>query len=235
MSAERAIALGATALAATLLALLVRRRPCAAAPVRAALVALLVGGVAAYLTAEGLVARLTWWDFAPLELCDFAIFVAAFALITRHRLAAELVWCWALSGTVLAMVLPDVSTAFPDWRWIAYYGMHGTVVVSAVVLVVGLGLHPRPGAPWRVFGWTAAYAALVLAVDVATGANFLYLRHKPAQPTLLDLFGPWPWYVVVAALVGLVLFHLLVLPFRIREDRVARGDGRRKLRLPWMP
>lgn len=222
MSAEAIVALVVVGLAAASLAAVLRRRPGAGRLVRGVLVCLLMGGVAAYLAAEATFARLTWWDFAPLELCDFAIFVTAFALLTLRRGVVELVWCWALSGTLLAMVLPDVPTSFPEWRWIAYYGMHGAVVVSAVVLVVGLGLHPRPGTPWRVFGWTLAYAALVLAVDLATGANFLYLRRKPAQPTLLDWFGPWPWYIAVAALVGLVLFHLLVLPFR-RRRRVAPG------------
>jgi uncharacterized membrane protein YwaF len=39
------------------------------------------------------------------------------------------------------------------------------------------------------------------------------LRAKPAEPTPLDWFGPWPLYLVVAALIGLALFHLLMTPF----------------------
>jgi hypothetical integral membrane protein (TIGR02206 family) len=171
-------------------------------------------GVTAYLTTESLVAELSLWDFLPFELCDFAIFVAACALVTRSPLASELTYFWALSGTALAMITPDVAGGFPDWRWTAYFVMHGAVVVSAVVLVMGLGRRPRPGAPWRVFGWTAAYAAAIAVFDLVTGANFLYLRHKPLEPTMLDWFGPWPWYVAVEALVGIVLFQLLMLPFR---------------------
>jgi len=70
-----------------------------------------------------------------------------------------------------------------------------------------------------VFGWTAAYAAAVALFDLATGANFLYLRHKPAQPTMLDGFGPWPLYIAVEALIAIVAFHLLMLPFRSRPSR----------------
>lgn len=176
----------------------------------------LLGGAAVYVAAEWRAGRLSPWDFLPLHLCDFAIFVAAFALVTRRRGAAEVVWFWAMSGTVLAMVTPDVDGGFPDARWLAYYGMHGAVVASAVVLALGLGLRPRPGAPWRAFGWTLAYAAVVGAVDLATGANFLYLRERPPNPTLLDLFGPWPVYIGVAGLVALGLFALLYLPFRRR-------------------
>ena len=214
MRAAHLAALAATASAAIALTLLVRRRPALRDPVRAALAAVLLGGVTAYLVAESQSGPLSVWDFLPFHLCDFAIFVAAFALVSESRAATEVVWSWSLSGTVLAMVTPDVSGVFPEWRWLVYFTMHGAVVVSAVVLVLGLGLRPRPGAPWRVFGWTLLYAAVVAAIDWAFGANFLYLRAKPAEPTPLDWFGPWPLYIVVAALIGLALFHLLMLPFR---------------------
>lgn len=223
MSARWA-AIGITALAAVGLSAIARRDP-GGAPARAVrfgLAALLVGGTAAYLIAEALAGRLSVWDFLPLHLCDFAIFVAAYALLTRNRGAAELVWFWAMSGTVLAILTPDVSGGFPDWRWLVYFTMHGAVVASAAVLAIGLGLEPRRGGPWRAFGWTAIYAALVGAVDWLTGANFLYLRHKPSRPTLLDAFGPWPVYIGVAGLVGLALFWLVYLPFR----RPASGGDR---------
>lgn len=212
-------ALAVTALAATGLTLLVRRGSGALArAVRVVLASLLLAGTAGYLVGETVAGRLSVWDFVPLHLCDFAIFVAAFALLTLRPLAVEIVWFWALSGTVLAIVTPDVAGSFPEWRWLAYFGLHGAVVATAVVLVVGLGLEPRQGAPWRVFGWTALYAAIVGAVDWVTGANYLYLRHKPVRPTLLDWFGPWPLYLVVTAAVGLALFHLLMLPFRGGND-----------------
>jgi hypothetical integral membrane protein (TIGR02206 family) len=82
------------------------------------------------------------------------------------------------------------------------------------VLVFGMSLRPREGAPRRVFLLTAAYAAAVGVVNAVLGTNFLFLCHKPANPTLLDAFGPWPVYIVVAAAAGFVLFHLLGLPFR---------------------
>lgn len=215
---ERWTVLTAIAVAALALTALVRRDPRGAAgrAVRYGLAALLLGGAAGYLIAEAAVGRLSVWDFLPLHLCDFAIFLAAYALLARSRGGAELVWFWAMSGTVLAIVTPDVPGSFPDWRWIAYFTMHGAVVVSAVVLALGLGLAPRPGGPWRALGWTAAYAAVVGFVDWTTGANFLYLRHKPSEPTLLDVFGPWPIYIGVAGLVGFGLFWLVYLPFRDR-------------------
>ena len=95
------------------------------------------------------------------------------------------------------------------------------MVVAATTLVFGLDRTPRPGSAGRVFLTTLAYAAIVAVVDATTGANFLYLAGKPARPTLLDWFGPWPLYIAVAAAVAWTLFRLLEAPFR----RARRKSG----------
>jgi hypothetical integral membrane protein (TIGR02206 family) len=189
---------------------------------RAALAALMLAGVVGYLIAEALSGEIELVELLPLHLCDAAIFVGVFALLTRNRMACELLYFWALAGSTLAMVTPEVWYALPDWRTLVFFLMHGLTVTAAAVLTFGYGCHPRRGAAWRAFGLTLAYAAAVGLVSVALDANFLYLRARPATPTLLDHFGPWPWYLVVAAGIGLALFHLLELPFRAR-GRPAAG------------
>lgn len=216
MSPDHAAAIGATVAVGAGLTALVRARPTMGALVRGGVAGFLVAGALGYVVAEWRLGVLSPGDFLPLHLCDFAIFVAAFALLARRPGAVELVWFWALTGTLIAVLTPAVSGSFPDWRWLLYFAMHGGVIVAAVVLVAGCGIRPRPGAAWRAFGWTAAYAAVVGVVDLALGANFLFLRSKPAQPTLLDWLGPWPVYILAAAALALAGFHLVALPFRRR-------------------
>jgi len=222
MGVAHATAIGLTAAVSIGLALLVRARPSSIPAVRGGLAAFLLAGAIGYVIAEWRLGILSAWDFLPLHLCDFAIFVAAFALLTRRPGAVEVLWFWALTGTLLAVLTPAVSGSFPDWRWLLYFAMHGGVIASAFVLIVGCGLRPRAGAAWRAFGWTVVYAGMVAVVDLVTGANFLWLRAKPAQPTLLDWLGPWPVYLLAAGAIGLAGFHLLALPFR-----AGRWSGRR--------
>ena len=203
----------AAAVTAVALARRSRERPAGRA-LRAGLALFLLAGTVGYVVAELRAGRLTAWDLAPLHLCDFAIFVAVFALLTLDRLACELVYFWAGSGTLLAMVTPDVWLGFPDWRFLLFFGMHGGVLVSALTLTFGFGATPRPGAVRRVFLFTLAYAAIVAAVDFSFDKNFLFLRGKPQTRTLLDALGPWPVYLVAAGALGLALFVLLNLPFR---------------------
>lgn len=216
MAREHLFVAAGTALAATLLPLLLRRHSgeVAGRTVRWTLAALLLGSVTAYLALAASSGEIGPLDFLPLHLCDLAIFVAIVALLTLDIRACEVLYYWALAGTTLAILTPDVGGRFPDWRWVAYFATHGLVVVSATTVVFGLGRTPRPGSSWRVLLWTLAYAAVVGVVNLAAGANFLYLARKPAGPTLLDWFGPWPVYIGVAAGVAWALFALLEAPFR---------------------
>jgi len=58
----------------------------------------------------------------------------------------------------------------------------------------------------------------VAVVDAALGANYMWLREKPPS-TILDLFGPWPYYILGGAVLGIALFLLLDLPYRITARR----------------
>jgi len=158
----------------------------------------------------------------PLQLCDVATFLAAAALWTRRRWLAELLWFWALAGTLQALLTPDIPEPYPSFLWFQYYAAHGGVVAAALFLVIGLRLAPRPGAALRAAGLTAAYAAAVGAVDVVTGGDYLFLRRPPIHPSLLDVMGPWPWYLLSAAALAVVLFALLQAPFRSGRRRGAQ-------------
>ena len=169
--------------------------------------------------------ELSWWAYVaaggvpgselayslPLQLCDAAIFVAAAALWTRRQLIVELTYFWGLAGTIQALLTPDLPQHFPSYPYFQYYLAHGGVVAAALLLVIGLQIRPRH--PLEVAGLTTIYTALVGLVDLVSGANYMYLRAKPPAATLLDLLGPWPVYIAVAAAIALALLAALYAPF----------------------
>lgn len=113
---------------------------------------------------------------------------------------------------------------FPHLVFFQYVVGHVAIVTGALFLVIGLGLTPRPGAVRRTYAVTAAYTAFVGMVDWVSGANYMFLRHPPSNWTVLRLLGPWPWYIVSAAAVAVVLLALLNLPFWYARHRRS-GDG----------
>jgi hypothetical integral membrane protein (TIGR02206 family) len=175
---------------------------------------LLAGGVPGSVLAQSL----------PLQLCDTAIFIAAAALWTRRPLLVEITYFWGLAGTIQALLTPDLPQHFPSYPYFQYYIAHGGVVAAALMLVVGLRIFPEH--LLRVIGVTIAYTALVGLVDLVTGANYMYLRAKPPTPTLLDILGPWPVYILAGAAIALGLFALLDAPFRFRRGAIRSAPTR---------
>jgi hypothetical integral membrane protein (TIGR02206 family) len=157
----------------------------------------------------------------PLQLCDVAWVAASVALWSRHSAATALVYFWGLTLTVQGIVTPALSHPFPDPRYLMFWGMHFLVVWAAVYLTFGL----RVPVTWRSYRFavtaTAIWAASAMAFNAAVGTNYGYLSRKPASGTLLDLFGPWPGYVVVEVVVVCTVWALMTWP----SARAARRDG----------
>lgn len=156
------------------------------------------------------------WDLKtslPLQLCDWAWLVAALALWTRSRLAATITYLWGLTLTTQGIITPDLASPFPEPRWWMFWAMHVLIVWAAVYVVWCLGLHPT----WRTFGQAVAitlvWLFLTLSFNAVVGTNYGYLNGKPDRASVLDLFGPWPWYVAVEIVVVVVLWALLTWPW----------------------
>jgi hypothetical integral membrane protein (TIGR02206 family) len=150
------------------------------------------------------------------QLCDVAGFVAAAALLWRQLLLIEMAYFWGLGGTLQALITPDLKDQhFPSFPYVQFYVTHDLVILAALFLVFGLALQPRPGAVRRIFILTVAFAVVVGLIDLATGGNYMYLRQVPVSGSLLDLMGPWPWYIGLGALLTLVVLAILDAPFRL--------------------
>jgi len=151
----------------------------------------------------------------PLNLCDVALVIAAFACwFPQWQIGVELTYFWGLAGTLQAVLTPDLSVSFPHMEFFQFVVGHLAIVIGAVYLVVGLRIEPRRGCVPRVFAITAAYTVIVGVVDWLTGSNYMYLSHAPAHSSLLSVLGPWPWYILSAGALAFVLLLILDAPFR---------------------
>jgi hypothetical integral membrane protein (TIGR02206 family) len=229
LSAEHLVPLGLLVVVAVLLCVTARRAPGRWIDVVAVAIALVI-----------VVAELSWqpytltnhvWSVAaslPVQLCDAGGFIAAAALLWRQLLLVEVAYFCGLGGTLQAVLTPDLRDHFPSFPYLQFYVTHDLVIVAALFLVIGLGLHPRPGAVWRIFLLTVTFAGLVGVIDLTTGGNYMYLRQVPAGGSLLNLMGPWPWYILAGAVVTLVVLVLLDAPFqRAFPTRLWRHDAGR--------
>ncbi len=156
----------------------------------------------------------------PVQLCDLAWIAAAIALWTHHPYPTALTCFWGLTLTTQGVFTPDVMD-FPDVSYITFWVMHLMVVLAAVYLVFGLKLLPR----WRDYGWTvattAAWAVVAYVLNLVLDANYGYLRRKPEFASMLDLLGPWPFYILSEIALVAAVWAVMTLGLRIW----ARQDG----------
>jgi hypothetical integral membrane protein (TIGR02206 family) len=145
----------------------------------------------------------------PLQLTDAVSAVSIAALLTRRQLFVELAYFWSYTASLQAVLTPDLAQNFPSVFYFTYFIYHVGAIVAASFLVFGCRLYPRPGAVWRVFWITIAWTAIAGAADVITGGNYMYLASKPVHNSLLNLMGPWPWYVAGGVVLGLALLLLV--------------------------
>ena len=151
----------------------------------------------------------------PLQLCDLALFLTAWTLMKPTRHVAELAYFWGLAGSLQAVLTPDLVDPFPTYWWVKFFLTHCGVVLSAVYLGVTGRVQPTQRSVWRVWGLTNVYAGTVGIVNWFYGTNYGYLAHKPMHPSVLDRFGPWPYYILGMEVIALLSFYLYYAPFAV--------------------
>lgn len=163
------------------------------------------------------------WDLGtslPLQLCDWAWVAAAIALWTRHPLACGFTYYVGLTITIQGALTPSLGQNFPDLRFFGFWGMHFLVVWAAFYLTWGLGIRPNWRSYWFTVAVTALWAVTAYVFNVIADTNYGYLNRKPPSASLIDVLGPWPWYVfaeVVIVFVGWMV--IMTLPWTLADKR----------------
>jgi hypothetical integral membrane protein (TIGR02206 family) len=202
------------------LSLICRRNLVPLGYIRVALICLLVGGeLQRYTTAD-----IRFPGTLPLNLCNITTWIAVVACLTLSAPAVEFAYFAGIAGAGVALVTPDMGSAMPA----AFFLNHGAIILTASALVYGRNLRLPARAMWRALGYFWFYVALIGLFDWRFGVNYFFLCQKPRTVTVLDFFGPWPFYLLGGAALGQLSFWLLWLPVR---SRAAIAAGRKETKV----
>jgi hypothetical integral membrane protein (TIGR02206 family) len=153
-------------------------------------------------------------DRLPLELCDASLVLCVIALLTLRPVVFDVVYYTGIAGTSMALLTPNLWEPFPSFPTIQFFIAHGLTLAGVLYLLWSDQARPRPGSVGRAMLFVNLWAGVAGAADWAFKTDFMYLRAKPGNASLLDLLGPWPWYILSGEAVAFCLFLLLYLPFR---------------------
>jgi hypothetical integral membrane protein (TIGR02206 family) len=157
----------------------------------------------------------------PLELCDLTLWLTVVSALTLRPAPFEFAWLAGLGGSLMAVLTPDLWAPPLSYPTIYFFLAHGGVIASLLFLVWSGLARPRPGCVWRALCLLNVYAALIGIFNAMFHTNYMYLCRKPSSASLLDLFGPWPFYIAAGEATAGIMFWLLWVPFRNKGSRAA--------------
>lgn len=161
----------------------------------------------------------------PLHLCGVTVILGAVMLWRRSYGLYEVLYFWGTGGTLVALLTPDLEESFPGLLFLLFFLGHGLAFTSVMFATIVWRFRPRHASVLVALLATAAYAAAVYPLNRLIGSNYLYLSHKPEQPSPLDYFGPWPWYLLGLVGATIAICYLVYLPFAL-GNLIARGPHR---------
>lgn len=150
----------------------------------------------------------------PLHLCSASIFLSSLMLLSRNYRLYEFIYFTGIGGALQALLTPALDIhGYPHYRFFQTFISHGALISAAIYMTVVEGYRPTWGSVRRITFIMFGYMALAGLVNRLTGGNYLFLARKPEFPTLLDLLGPWPWYILGIIGLGVAMIGVLYLPF----------------------
>jgi hypothetical integral membrane protein (TIGR02206 family) len=154
----------------------------------------------------------------PLHLCSLFVFISAIMLITKSYRLYEFAYFLGIGGATQALLTPSLGIyGFPHFRFFQIFIAHGSIVTAAIYMTVIEQYRPYWTSLLHAVVGANLYMLLVGLVNALIGSNYMFIAHKPDTPSLLDVLGPWPWYILSTEAVGLAVGLLLYLPFALRD------------------
>jgi hypothetical integral membrane protein (TIGR02206 family) len=156
----------------------------------------------------------------PLQLCDLAELTAAYALWSRRKWAFALTYYWGLPLSSQALITPDLNAPdFPSHSFLTFFGLHLLVVWAAIYLTWGCGMQPG----WRSYRFavitTLAWGAFTFSFNTFAGSDYGFLNRKPVNASMLDVLGPWPFYVLAEVVIVGAVWALMTWPWELKRRR----------------
>ena len=168
-------------------------------------------------------------DSLPIGVCGWAAIFCSFMLVGRSQSLFDIVYFWALSGSLFALITPTPLTYTGPTRF-RYYQFWANHTLSYVAIFYMIFVHKmRPTVRSAVKSFCALVAMCFLAYWVNTmipGANYLFLARPEAAPSVLDILPPnFVLRTSIMAVVILAMYALAYLPWYLK-DKKAGGTPR---------
>lgn len=153
----------------------------------------------------------------PFQLCQFSNLLVILVMHYRKYLWFEILYCWAFAGMLNASITPDLQYEFPHFLYFRYWIGHPGMLLAMIYAIVVFDMRPTLKSIGKAMIAINVFFVCVVAINLLLDSNYFFVCHKPSVPSLLDYFGPWPWYLVTCEFFLLFNFSVVYLPFGLKN------------------
>ncbi|WP_379129037.1 TIGR02206 family membrane protein [Paenibacillus sp. sgz500958] len=157
----------------------------------------------------------------PLELCGISLMLSVIMLVTRTRRLYSFLFFAGIGGASIALLTPNLVYPFPHFRFLLFFIVHAAIIWASLYMTWIEGFKPTWKSLWFTVIWLNVVAAVVWTFNHFLGANYMFLNRKPSTYSILNSFGPYPYYLLVEELFALGLFMLMYLLFFRLPERMS--------------
>ncbi|MEJ2664365.1 MAG: TIGR02206 family membrane protein [Spirochaetia bacterium] len=170
----------------------------------------------------------------PLHLCGLAVVLSPIMLIRKKKLLYELFYFWGMGGAIQSILTPDNGYAFPHYRMIQTFVSHGAIIMAVIYMTFVEGYRPTWKSVGKTIVITNIYMGIIAVFNLLVNGNYLYICAPPEIPTIIDvlveIFGPWPWYIFGLEILGIISLVVYYSPFAIKDLITRLRAGPRPLK-----
>jgi len=155
----------------------------------------------------------------PFQLCYFLALVMPLFTRTRKQIYYEILLFWIFAGTFQAILTPEMRNGFPHIHFVYFWVVHCGLIIVMLYATFIYKMRPKLKSIFISFLALQGYFIFVSIINKFTGANYFYLNAKPTAPSILDLLGEWPYYILMAELLLIPYFLIIYFPFYLTRKK----------------
>ncbi|MGD6942978.1 TIGR02206 family membrane protein [Cytobacillus gottheilii] len=155
----------------------------------------------------------------PLQLCSISLVLCLILHLTKSKMMFQFVYFLGVAGALMAVLTPELFLGFPHFRYFQFFITHIFIILTSFYFIFVLKYKPTVKGLVRSFIFLNICAALAYYANKLTGGNYMFLSYKPSNGSLLDYFGPYPWYILVLEAAAFIFFAVILLPFYALQQK----------------
>ena len=157
----------------------------------------------------------------PFHLCRAANILIFIVLFFRSFLPYEIVFFWGLT-VIHAVITPDIAQGFPHYHFIRYWLTHQLMIIGIIYATFVYDIRPHKTSIYKSFVALLLFFLITIPVNLFLDANYFWICGKPPVGTVLDYFGPWPWYLIVAIVLALIHFYFFYYLINFISSKISK-------------